>query len=84
MPDLCKLANQTASVVVSKFGAATCTLDELMATMEDTGEFKLISLDTAKYIVEDLKIKEKRWCLQMDVLILFMQVIYIHLNMQRV
>lgn len=59
MPDLCKLANQTASVVVSKFGAATCTLDELMATMEDTGEFKLISLDTAKYIVEDLKNKGK-------------------------
>ena len=59
MPDLCNLANQTASVVVSKFGAATCTLDELMATIEDTGEFKLISLDTAKYIVEDLKNKGK-------------------------
>lgn len=58
--DCCKLANMAASVVCSKFGASTASLNELLECVLDSGEFKLVDLNTAKYIVAGLKEKGKK------------------------
>ena len=58
--DICKLANLAASVVVSKFGTATVTLNELISTISNSGDFKIQDVHTLKYIVADLKEKGKK------------------------
>lgn len=60
MEEICELANIAASVVVSKFGTSTVSLNELICQIQKTGKFKLIDLETAKYIVNDLKEKNKK------------------------
>ena len=58
--EICKLANFAASVVVSKFGTATVSLNELICSITNSGEFKYQSIDTLKYIIEDYKDKGKK------------------------
>ena len=60
MDDICNLANLAAGVVVSKFGTATVSLNELICSICETGEFKLQKIETLKYIVKDLKEKGKK------------------------
>lgn len=58
--EICILSNLAASVVVSKFGTSTLSLNELVATINGNSNFKLLDLSTAKYIVSDLKQKNKK------------------------
>lgn len=58
--EICILANLAASVVVSKFGTSTLSLDELVSTINQSSNFKLLDISTAKYIVNDLKQKGKK------------------------
>ena len=58
--DICRLANLAASVVVSKFGTATVSLNELICSISNSGEFKIQNIDTLKYIAEDLREKGKK------------------------
>ena len=58
--DVCKIANMAASVVVSKFGTATVSLNELMKSIYSSGDFKYQNVDSLKYIVQDLKDKGKK------------------------
>ena len=58
--DSCILANFAASVVCSKFGAATVSMNELLESINYSGEFKVIDANVAKYIVKSLKEKGKK------------------------
>ncbi len=58
--DICNISNMSAAVVVSKFGTSTVSLNELICSITNTGEFKLITPETAKYLVKDLKDKGKK------------------------
>lgn len=58
--EICSLANVSASVVISKFGTSTLTLDEFISNIEENTEFKLLNPLTAKYVVNDLKSKGKK------------------------
>lgn len=58
--EICKICNIAASVVVSKFGTSTVSLNELICNISKTGEFKYQNIDTIKYIVQDLKEKGKK------------------------
>lgn len=58
--ECCKLANLAASIVCSKFGAAPLSLNELLECILDSGEFKLVDLNTAKYIAASLREKGKK------------------------
>lgn len=58
--DCCTVANLAASIVCSKFGAASVTLNELIGELMLSGEFKEVSAQVAKYIVAGLKDKGKR------------------------
>ena len=58
--DSCIISNIAASVVVSKFGTSTVSLNELMTQFYNDGEFKLIHPNTAKYIIQDLRKKGKK------------------------
>lgn len=60
MDEICKISNIAASVVVSKFGTSTVSLNELICNISKTGEFKYQDVDTIKYIVQDLKEKGKK------------------------
>lgn len=60
MDEVCKLANVAASVVVSKFGTATLSLDEMISNIASNTDFKLLKPITAKYIINELKNKGKR------------------------
>ena len=60
MSDCCILANIAASIVCSKFGAATITVNELLKSIFDNGEHKLIDIKSAKYIVANLKEQGKK------------------------
>ncbi len=60
MQDICKISNISASIVVSKFGASTVSLNELFSNIYNTGKYKLIDLRTAKYIAEELRSKNKK------------------------
>ena len=60
MDEICKISNIAASVVVSKFGTSTVSLNELICNISKTGEFKYQDIDTIKYIVQDLKEKGKK------------------------
>lgn len=60
MEDICRIANIAAGVVVSKFGTATVSLNELISSISKTGDFKLQDIKTLKYIVNDLKEKGKK------------------------
>lgn len=56
----CVIANIAASIVCSKFGAATVTLNELITDIIASGEFKQVSVQGAKYILSGLKDKGKK------------------------
>lgn len=60
LEDCCVLANLAASVVCSKFGTATLSLNELMEQVVSSGQFKYIPLQNAKYIIASLKEKGKK------------------------
>lgn len=60
MSEICKLANIAASVVVSKFGTSTVSFNELICNISKNGDFKKISSETAKYIANDLRDKNKK------------------------
>lgn len=55
-----KLANLAASVVCSKFGAATLSMNELLECILYTGEFKNIDAEVAVFIAENLREKGKK------------------------
>lgn len=58
MEEVCILANLAASIVVSKFGTSTLSLDELVSTINQNSNFKLLDISTAKYVVNNLKQKD--------------------------
>lgn len=58
--ECCILANTAASIVCSKFGAATLSLNELMEQVVNSGEFKLVDVTTARYVLASLKEKGKK------------------------
>lgn len=58
--DACILANEAASIVVSKFGSATTTVQEIKAASKDGERSKLVSSDEIEEIVSQLKKKGKR------------------------
>lgn len=58
--EVCKLANVAASVVVSKFGTATLSLDEMISNIASNTDFKLLKPITAKYIINELRNKGKK------------------------
>ena len=58
--DCCRLANLAASVVCSKFGAATLSMNELFECILYSGEFKLVKLDVAEFVAENLREKGKK------------------------
>lgn len=60
MDEVCRLANVAASVVVSKFGTATLTLDEMISNIASNTDFKLLKPITAKYVINELKSKGKK------------------------
>lgn len=60
LQESCVLANIAASIVCSKFGTATLSLSELMEHVANSGQFKYVSLESAKYIVASLKEKGKK------------------------
>lgn len=57
--DACILANEAASIVVSKFGSATTTVQEIKAASKDGERSKLVSSDEIEEIVSQLKKKGK-------------------------
>lgn len=60
LKECCILANIAASIVCSKFGAATVSLNELMEQIVNSGEFKLVDVVTAKYVLDSLREKRKK------------------------
>ena len=60
MDETCILANLAASIVVSKFGTSTLSLDELASAITISPNFKLIEISTAKYILNELRLKNKK------------------------
>lgn len=60
MEECCVLANIAASIVCSKFGAATLSLNELMEQIVNSGEFKLVDVTTARYVLDSLREKRKK------------------------
>ena len=58
--DACILANEAASIVVSKFGSATTTVQEIKAASKDGERSKLVSSDEIEEIVSQLKKKGKK------------------------
>ncbi|MBE6161611.1 MAG: D-glycero-beta-D-manno-heptose-7-phosphate kinase [Firmicutes bacterium] len=58
--NICKIANMAASVVVSKFGTSTVSLNELMKSIYSFGDFKYQTVESLKYIIQDLKDKGKK------------------------
>lgn len=60
LEECCVLANIAASIVCSKFGAATLSLNELMEQIVNSGEFKLVDLSTARYVLASLREKGKK------------------------
>lgn len=62
MEECCVLANIAASIVCSKFGAATLSLNELMEQFVNSGEFKLVDVTTARYVLDSLREKRKKNC----------------------
>lgn len=60
LDECCILANIAASIVCSKFGAATVSLNELMEQIVNSGEFKLVDITTAKYVLASLREKGKK------------------------
>lgn len=54
------LANLAASVVCSKFGAATLSMNELLECIMYSGEFKNIEPEVAVFIAENLREKGKK------------------------
>lgn len=60
LEECCILANIAASIVCSKFGAATVSLNELMEQIVNSGEFKLVDTTTAKYVLASLREKGKK------------------------
>lgn len=60
MEECCIIANIAASIVCSKFGTATVSLNELINGIVNSGEFKEVELKVAKYIVSCFKEKGKK------------------------
>lgn len=58
--ECCIVANIAASIVCSKFGTSTLSLNELISSIITSGEFKEIDLQVAKYIVSGLHEKGKK------------------------
>ena len=58
--DICKLANLAASIVVSKFGTATVSINELMSSIVSNGEYKLQNINSLKYIINEQREKGKK------------------------
>ena len=58
--DSCKLANIAASIVCSKSGAATLTVNELFDSINKSGEFKFIDVQSARYLSQMFKDRGKK------------------------
>lgn len=60
LSELCEFANIAAGIVVSKFGTATVSLNELLSEVCSTSNYKIQSLKSMNYIVNMLKEKNKK------------------------
>lgn len=60
LEECCILANIAASIVCSKFGTATLSLNELMEQIVNSGQFKLVDISTAQYVLASLREKGKK------------------------
>ncbi len=58
--DCCSIANVAASVVISKFGASTITLNELITAISSNTNVKLIDKDVIQYIANSLRESGKK------------------------
>lgn len=58
--ECCRIANIAASISISKSGASTVTLNELVRAISSDANYKVIDKDIAKFIVNDLKDKEQK------------------------
>lgn len=58
--DCSRLVNIAASIVCSKFGAATVSVNEILDYLIYTGEFKTINSDVAGFTAESLREKGKK------------------------
>ena len=58
--DSCIIANIAASIVCSKFGTSTVSLNELIGGIVSSGEFKEVDVQVAKYITLGLKEQGKK------------------------
>lgn len=56
----CKLANRAASLVVSKFGAATITLNELLGSSICQNSSKVVKMESAEFLAEYLRNNGKK------------------------
>lgn len=57
---MCHMANMAASVVVSKFGTSTVSLNELISNTYFSDKFKYQNLNSLKYLIKDLHDKGKK------------------------
>ena len=60
LPDACEMANDAASIVISKFGAATATLEEIKSRGYGGRATKLLQLNELVEIVKKLKADHKK------------------------
>lgn len=58
--DCCNLANHAASIVCSKAGSATVTVNELVASIHQSGEFKQLDIENLSTTLEYLREQGKR------------------------
>lgn len=58
--EICKICNTTASIVVSKFGTSTATLNELISHLNVTDNLKLLTKETIEFVINDLREKNKK------------------------
>lgn len=58
--ECCSIANVAASIVISKFGASSVTLNELISSISNNTQYKLLDKDIIQYIVDDLRDKGKK------------------------
>ena len=60
MDDCCRLSNLTASIVVSKFGAATSTIDEISSLIEPHRDNKTVSIDEVVQWADSIHAAKKK------------------------
>ncbi len=60
MDQCCKVSNTAASIVVSKFGTATLTINELNSALVYDSKKKIVSIDNIEVVAKQLHEEEKK------------------------